>query len=327
MKRRKFLEILGLTSAGFLVHSQSKASKISLRSIAAEKPVVISTWNHGMAANKEAWKILNLGGNALDAVEKGVRVTESDPENHSVGLGGLPDSSGHVTLDACIMNHLNQCGSVACIQNIEHPISVARKVMEDTPHVLLVGKGAEEFAYSKGFQKTDLLTPKAKKIYEEWKKQQNQKKPIINHENHDTIGMLALDQYGDLSGACTTSGWAYKIPGRVGDSPIIGAGLFVDNEVGAACATGLGEAVIRIAGSHTVVELMRQGHSPEEACQLAVQRIIRKHSDLTGVQVGFIALNRKGEYGGYSVYNGFNYALHTTHKEELIDAHFDRKWD
>jgi len=289
-------------------------------------PIVISTWNHGMEANKAAWKILDAKGSALDAVEAGVRITESDSTNRTVGLGGRPDREGNVTLDACIMDHESRCGAVAYLQDIEHPISVARKVMEETPHVMIVGEGAREFALSNGFEKTKLLTPEAKAEWKEWKKSQSQKAPEINNENHDTIGTLAMDAEGNLSGACTTSGWAYKLPGRVGDSPIIGAGLFVDNEVGAACASGMGEAIIRIAGSHTVVELMRQGFTPQEACEIAVKRIQSKHKNLENLQVGFLAMNKAGEVGAYSVYAGFNYALKNKTDEKLIDAGYDLEW-
>ena len=294
----------------------------------ARKQVVISTWNHGLAANAEAWKVIEANGNSLDAVEKGVMVTEADLTNRSVGIGGRPDRDGHVTLDACIMDHKSRCGAVGCIEGIAHPISVARQVMDSTPHVMLVGEGAREFALDYGHAKIKTPIKEVKKEWKEWKKENKEvfKKPEINSENHDTIGMLALDAHGNLSGACTTSGWAYKLHGRVGDSPIIGAGLFVDNEIGAACATGLGEAVIRIAGSHTVVELMRQGFSPQQACEMAVDRIIKKHEDLTGLQVGFLALDKFGNHGAYSVYEGFNFALKTTRKEELVDAEFDRKW-
>lgn len=289
------------------------------------KPIVVSTWNHGLDANKAAWTILESGGSALDAVEKGVRVTESDPENSSVGLGGLPDRDGYVTLDACIMDHLSNCGAVAYLQHIENPISVARKVMEDTPHVMLAGDGALEFALEKGFKKTNLLTEKSKEAWEKWLTESHYK-PIINSENHDTIGMLALDEAGNLAGACTTSGMAYKLHGRVGDSPIIGAGLFVDNEIGAACATGVGEAVIRTAGSAIVVELMRHGKSPQEACEEAVARIMSKHSDLTNMQVGFIALDKNGNVGCHSVYAGFNIALRDKSREEMVDAKYEKEW-
>jgi len=333
MKRRNFIKAASLTGAGVLLSRCIGATDPIIseepyneQPIIKNKPVIISTWNHGIAANKAAWEKLESGGSALDAVEAGVRVTESDASNRSVGLGGLPDRDGNVTLDACIMNHESECGAVAYLQNIENPISVARKVMEDTPHVMLVGNGAFEYAIEKGFEKKNLLTPEAEETWLKWKESEDLKKPEINSENHDTIGLLAMDKDGNLSGACTTSGWAYKLPGRVGDSPIIGAGLFVDNEIGDACATGMGEAVIRIAGSHTVVELMRHGHSPEEACKLAVERIQKKHKDITGLQVGFIAMNKNGEVGGYSVYAGFNYALKDNANDKMVEAQYDLEW-
>lgn len=327
--RRKFLKLTALGTAAVIsnpiIASENIEKKNKSKSSKITKPIVISTWNHGVAANAASWKILSKGGTALDAVEAGVRITESDASNMSVGLGGLPDRDGFVTLDACIMDENNNCGAVAFIQDIENPISVARKVMEDTPHIMLAGEGARQFAFEKGFKKTNLLTPKAKEEWEKWKKK-SKYQPIINSENHDTIGLLALDSNGNLSGACTTSGMAYKIHGRVGDSPIIGAGLFVDNEIGAACATGMGEAVIRVAGSAIVVELMRNGKSPYEACKEAVDRVIKKHKDLTNLQVGFLALNKNGEIGGYSVYAGFNYAVQTKTQNELIDANYNREW-
>ncbi|VAW22976.1 N4-(beta-N-acetylglucosaminyl)-L-asparaginase, putative [hydrothermal vent metagenome] len=326
--RRNFIKLTALGSVAVLTSSCSTSEKElkekTNTSKKVVKPIVISTWNHGMQANKASWDILSNGGTALDAVEAGVRVTESDPNNSSVGLGGLPDRDGFVTLDACIMNHENECGAVAFLQDIENPISVARKVMEDTQHVMLVGEGAKQFALKKGFEETNLLTKNSKVAWEKWKERSNYQ-PTINSENHDTIGLLALDEIGNLSGACTTSGMAYKLHGRVGDSPIIGAGLFVDNEVGAACATGMGEAVIRIAGSAIVVELMRNGMSPYEACKEAVNRVVKKHKDLTNLQVGFLALNKLGEHGGYSVYSGFNYAVHTKSQNEMIDTKFNRK--
>lgn len=326
--RRNFLKISALGTAGLFAHSCNISTKEKLNkenNKKVTKPIVIATWNHGLAANEAAWKILSNNGSALDAVEAGVRVTESDPNNTSVGLGGLPDREGVVTLDACIMDHNSNCGAVAFLQDIENPISVARKVMEETPHVFLVGAGAKQFALEKGFKETNLLTENSKKAWEKWK-EQSKYNPVINSENHDTIGMLALDKDGNLSGACTTSGMAYKLHGRVGDSPIISAGLFVDNEVGAACATGVGEAIIRIAGSAIVVELMRNGMSPNEACKEAVNRIIKKHKDVSNMQVGFIALNNYGEAGGYSVYSGFNYALHTNESNQMIDTEFNRSW-
>lgn len=277
---------------------------------AVEKSVVVSTWRFGLAANEEAWKVLSNGGRALDAVETGIRVTEADERNGTVGIGGAPDEAGVVTLDACIMNEHGDAGSVAAVQNILHPVTLARKVMEETRHVMLVGEGAEQFAYEQGMAKTDLLTPKSLERWAKWReKNERGGKAEINVENHDTIGMLALDENGNLSGACSTSGAAFKMHGRVGDSPLIGAGLYVDNEVGAACATGWGEAVIRVAGSHLVVELMRQGHSPTEACRLAIERLISKNPDYAQIQVSFLALNKQGEHGAWSIKKGFSYAV------------------
>ncbi|MGZ4038622.1 MAG: isoaspartyl peptidase/L-asparaginase family protein, partial [Bacteroidia bacterium] len=277
-------------------------------------------WNHGLAANEAAWKILAANGTALDAVEKGVMVTEDDITNLSVGLSGLPDRDGHVTLDASIMDENGRCGGVAFLERIKHPISVARLVMEKTPHVLMVGEGAQKFALDNGFKlEPAKLSPEADKAYKEWLKK-SEYKPVINVENHDTIGMIAIDAKGNLSGSCTTSGLAYKMHGRVGDSPIIGAGMYVDNEVGAACATGLGETVLRICGSYLVVELMRQGASPEEACKKAVERLVKKNPDYRNAQVGFLALNKNGEPGAYSLQKGFNYAMADNSGNKLIDA-------
>ena len=302
--RRQFLK-LGIASAvagaGHFDPGQIKSPSM---------PIIISTWDHGVEANVAAWRILVRGGTALDAVETGVRVTEADPSSRTVGLGGRPDAEGHVTLDACIMDGTGRCGAVAFLQHIVHPISVARKVMEETPHVMLAGAGALEFALEQGFERENLLTPESEVEWRTWLEENGRTAPpAINVENHDTIGALALDLHGNLSGACTTSGAQYKLHGRVGDSPIIGAGLFVDNEVGAACATGWGEAVIRIAGSHLVVELMRQGREPEEACRVAVERVVQKNPDVENLQVGFLALDRTGRFGAYAVEAGFEYAV------------------
>lgn len=329
MKRRDFLKSSILAGTGSMVLARDPLMKNSALLRATEfEPIVLSTWNHGLDANAIAWKEIKQGKNAIDAVELGLRNTESELNNRSVGIGGRPDRLGHVTLDACIMDHENNCGSVAFLEGIDHPISVARAVMEKTQHVMLVGKGAYKFAIEQGFNKIKTPLKEVQKEYIAWKKENKAllKKPTINHENHDTIGMIALDNNGNLSGGCTTSGWAYKMHGRVGDSPIIGAGLFVDNEVGACTATGLGEAIIRIAGSHTVVELMRHGLHPQEACEEAVKRIVQKHKNLDNLQCAFIALNKKGEVGAHSVYNGFNYALQNSNRKELIDATFDRNW-
>jgi len=260
----------------------------------------------------------------LDAVEAGVKIPEADPKERSVGYGGRPDRDGRVTLDACIMDDFSNIGSVACLEHIVHPISVARAVMEKTPHVMLVGDGALDFALSQGFKKENLLIKESEDEWKEWLKK-SEYKPKVNIENHDTIGMVAMDMNGNLSGACTTSGMAFKMHGRVGDSPIIGAGLFVDNEVGAATATGHGEEVIRIAGCHTVVELMRQGFSPEESCKKAVERIIlsakNRNKPLSEIQIGFIAINKKGEHGAYCLQKGFNYAVYSPEiNNQLLDS-------
>ncbi|MFT4196508.1 MAG: N(4)-(beta-N-acetylglucosaminyl)-L-asparaginase [Pseudoxanthomonas sp.] len=288
---------------------------------AGVRPRVVSTWDFGIAANQAAWQVLAAGGHALDAVERGVQVPESDLRNHSVGKGGYPDRNGIVTLDASIMDERGNCGAVAALERIAHPISVARAVMEKTPHVLLAGAGALQFAREQDFPEDDLLTPEAEQAWHEWL-QHAHYSPRANSEvrdydklpggadNHDTIGMLALDAQGRLCGACTTSGMAWKLHGRVGDSPIIGAGLYVDGEVGGATSTGVGEEVIRNAGSFLVVELMRQGRDPQDACREAVERIARKRPDAAKtLQVGFLALDRDGRYSGYALQPGFNYAV------------------
>lgn len=312
MSRRNFLKIFGITAVVGISKnafgSNSESSESISFSAGNVKPVVISTWNHGLAANAEAWIVLKNGGKSIDAVEKGVMVSESDPNNLTVGLGGIPDRDGNVTLDACIMDENGRAGSVAFLQHIENPIAVARLVMEKTPHVMLVGEGALRFALENGFKKTNLLTAEAKRRWEAWKKTSKYETPV-NVENHDTIGMLALDKDGNLSGACTTSGLGFKMYGRVGDSPIIGAGLFIDNEIGGAVATGVGELVMRTCGSFLVVENMRRGMSPEKACKAAVDRIIAKHASVNDMQVGFLALRKDGKYGGYSIREGFDYAL------------------
>jgi N4-(beta-N-acetylglucosaminyl)-L-asparaginase len=293
---------------------------VSSGQTAAGKPIVISTWNFGLQANEPAWKILSAGGRALDAVEAGARVPEADPRNTTVGLGGAPDREGIVTLDACIMDENGGCGSVVFLEDIMHPISVARMVMEKTPHVMLAGEGAKQFALANGFKKDKLLTPESEKAWKNWLKE-SKYKPVVNIENHDTIGILAMDQAGNLSGGCTTSGMAYKMRGRIGDSPIIGAGLYVDNEVGAATATGVGEEVIRVVGSHLVVELMRQGYAPQDACKEAVERIVRKNAARSKeIQVGFIALSKAGTFGAYCLQPGFNFAVYNQDGNNLIDS-------
>src|SRR5687767_3393378 len=339
--RRKFLHTSFLSSLGIATGKQTFANGNVWIGNIFNKPIVISTWDAGLQANKGAWEILGKGGKALDAVEKGVMITEAS-QNCCVGLGGNPDRDGYVTLDACIMDENFNCGSVAFLERIKHPVSVARRVMEKTPHVMLVGNGAQQFAVSEGFPlEEQKLSPDAQKAYDNWLKKSEYKPPVINIENkqgqgpfapsklengnwnHDTIGMVAMDSKGNLSGSCTTSGAGFKMRGRLGDSPIIGAGLFVDNEVGACTATGQGEDVIRVAGSHAVIELMRQGLSPEAACKKIIERIVKiKGEKAKDIQVAFLALNKKGQHGAYAIHKGFKYAIKTKDMETLITAKY-----
>ena len=283
-------------------------------------PILLSTWNN-RKANEAGWEVLKNKGRALDAVEAAARVPEADPSDTSVGYGGLPDRDGHVTLDACIMDEKGRAGSVTFLENVMHAVSVARAVMEKTPHVMMSGEGALQFALANGFKKENLLTDNARQKWEEWKKE-SKYQPVINIERHDTIGVVAMDAQNNLSGACTTSGLAFKMRGRVGDSPVIGAGLFVDNEVGAVCATGLGETVLRSLSAFLVIELMRQGQSPQKACEEAIHRLIKKNPNYNEYQVGILALNRKGEYGAFSVQTGFNYTLSVDGKTNVYEAAF-----
>ncbi len=320
-QRRKFIKQSILGSALFLPGvAASCAQTKDKKALAGEKPLILSTWNHGIPANADAWAKLKDTGSMLDAVEAGVRNTELDMENLSVGLQGLPDREGITTLDASIMTGDGACGSVAFVRQIKHPISLARAVMEKTPHVMLAGEGARQFAIAQGFPlEEEKLSPNAQVEYDKWKIT-SQYKPIINIENHDTIGMIGIDAQGKMAGSCTTSGLAYKMHGRVGDSPIIGAGLYVDDEVGAATATGLGESIIRICGSFLIVELMRQGRSPQEACEEAVKRLVAKNKNIKDIQAGFLAINTDGEVGAYAVHPGFNFAQATESGNVLMDA-------
>ena len=320
--RRQFLQTsallgaLGTTAPGLLA---SPAAPNGAR--------VASTWDFGVGANQAAWKVLAAGGSALDAVEAGARWAESELCNSTVGHCGNPDRDGVLSLDASIMSGDGRCGSVAAIVDILHPISVARAVMEKTPHVMLVGEGAQQFAIQQGHERQKLLTPSAEKAWREWLKTEHYA-PQINAErrgipgdkdNHDTLGMIAIDGKGEMAGACTTSGMAFKMHGRVGDSPIIGAGLYVDNEVGAATASGMGEEMMRNAASFLVVELMRQGRSPAEACREAIQRVVRKRPEASRtLQVCFLAMNRNGEVGAYALHRCFVYAVCDTSKQDAL---------
>ena len=342
INRRNFLHLSAL-AAPLLASKKSFANRFN----ETTKPIVVSTWDSGMAVNAEAWKILSVNGKSLDAVEAGARQIE-DEINCCVGLGGFPDRDGIVTLDSCIMDEHSNCGAVAGLERIKHPVSVARKVMEKTPHVILVGAGAQQFAVENGFNlESRELSDSAKKAYAEWLKK-TEYKPVINIENqpngqvgkktngpfapaffddgspnHDTMGLVAMDSNGDLSGAVTTSGMAFKLHGRVGDSPIIGAGLFVDNEVGAATSSGVGEEVIRICGTHLVVEFMRQGYSPEKACRKAVERIVKRDKEKAKkLQVGFLAVNKKGEYGAYAIQKGFVFSVKSNNENQIHQSKY-----
>ncbi len=326
LNRRKFLEnaatlgIIGILPSKFVQGNP----KPFLANTSNNSPVIISTWSHGMEANTESLRVLNEGGSVVDAVEKGVMIPEADPENNSVGLGGFPDRDGKVTLDASIMGPDGDAGAVSFLEEIVHPISVARKVMDETPHVMLSGSGALQFAVENGFERQNLLTPKMQKAWKKWARKEKYE-PQINWEEkpnefHDTIGLLAIDKNGQMAGACTTSGLGGKIRGRVGDSPIIGAGLFVDNEVGAATVTGMGELVMKTLGSFLVVEFMRNGSSPQIACEKAAKRIVEKVPDSEKYQIGFIALSKNGEIGAYSLQSGFNYAFNINGLNHMIYA-------
>ncbi|WP_242108120.1 N(4)-(beta-N-acetylglucosaminyl)-L-asparaginase [Luteimonas aquatica] len=326
--RRDFLHT-SLFAAGALALPGAAGAAKPARPVAR----VVSTWDFGVGANAAAWKTLGAGGSALDAVEAGARWAEADLCNPTVGHCGYPDRDGVLTLDASIMDGDGRCGAVAALEDIAHPVSVARAVMEKTPHVMLVGQGAQQFAVAQGFEKRPLLTDAARKAWREWLKT-SEYKPVINAErvlpgeaaakpgdrrNHDTLGILAIDGAGRLAGACTTSGMAWKLRGRVGDSPIVGAGLYVDNEVGAATASGVGEEMIRNAASFLVVELMRQGRSPADACREAIERVVRKRPEASKrLQVCFLALNKQGEVGAFALHRGFVYAVCDAGKQDAL---------
>ena len=334
MKRREFIKKGAVAGVGTYA-----ASKFGLPNLTPQRggkvsaPVVISTWNFGLRANETAWKMLSDGSNSLDAVEKSIWVVEDDPTITSIGYGGLPDETMKVTLDAAIMDWRMNCGSVGCIEKIKNPVSVARKVMERTNHVMLSGKGAYEFALAHGFKPVDLLTDESRETWLNWKENMsNQDNWVGPHDmndlmdNHDTIGLLAMDKKGRLSGGTSTSGMAWKIHGRIGDSPIIGVGLYVDGKVGAATSTGVGEANMRIVGSFLVVESMKNGQSPQEACETAIKRAIEVHSkqikaDKT-FQLAYIALDKRGDVGGAAIRKGFQFAVYKDGVNKLHDAKF-----
>lgn len=325
MDRRSFLQLpLAGIPLALLNNSQAQTREIvSSRRFAL--PAIVSTWDAGTTANNAGWPILRERGRVLDAVEAAGRASEDEP-SCCVGLAAWPDRDGHVTLDSCIMDGNGDIGAVSFLERIKHPVSVARKVMETTPHVLISGEGAQKFAVANGFPLEDgKLSPDAEREWKKWL-EKSKYKPEANIENkrayaapyffddgtpnHDTIGTIAVDYSGKLAGMVTTSGLAFKMRGRVGDSPIIGAGLFVDNEVGAATSSGVGEEVIRICGTHTVIEQMRFGRTPEQACREAIRRIVKRDpAKVKDIQVGFLALSKNGDVGAFSIAKGFTYTV------------------
>jgi N4-(beta-N-acetylglucosaminyl)-L-asparaginase len=329
MDRRKFIQTASIAGSSIAILDHNTLLGVDKRSelptaTQVRNPCVLSTWDFKLPVNETAYGILKHGGNLLDAIEASINLVEADPNITSVGRGGYPDRDGRVTLDACIMDEHGNAGSVACIEHIVHPISVARRVMEKTPHVLLVGDGAMHFAVEQGFEKEELLTDRARAAYQEWLKGSDYKPPV-DEKNHDTIGLLAMDSVGNIAGGCSTSGLAWKIHGRVGDSPLIGDGLYVDNEIGAATSTGLGEACIKVAGSFLVVESMRSGKSPMDACRIAVERVISKqpkYKEVKDFLVGFVAMNKQGEVGALSYRKGLQYSLCKDGVDKVVDAEY-----
>lgn len=315
MTRREFLRtgsssVVCLTLAPQWV--QGAGNSQPMPNSTSRRPIFVSTWPFGKPSNEAALQALTRGASMLDAVEQGIQVAESDPGNSSVGMAGIPNAAGIVQLDACIMSGPgHRAGSVAALEGIAHPISVARRVMEKTPHVMLVGAGAREFALKEGFPSVPAVSPQQKAAWEKWKADQEAKqaKAGKNPKNHDTIALVGLGPDGHLYGGCSTSGWGYKLPGRVGDSPIIGGGLYLDDEVGAAGATGLGENVMRYCGSYQVVEFMRQGMKPEQACLEVIRRIAKIDPKGFDLSINFIALNKAGEFGAAGTGQGFQYSV------------------
>jgi N4-(beta-N-acetylglucosaminyl)-L-asparaginase len=304
ISRRKFIQTAALAT-GTLALAQSARAGKDLSMSTADRPLFVSTWPFGKAANERALEVFQAGGSVLDAVEQGIHVPEADPDNASVGLGGIPNAAGVVQLDACIMDGEDQrAGSVAAIEGILHPISVARRVMDDTKHVMLAGEGARQFALEQGFESVDLLTEQQRQNWVKWQEKEHKA------DNHDTIALLGLDGEGHIAGGCSTSGWGYKLPGRVGDSPIIGSGLYVDGRVGAAGATGLGENVMRYCASFLVVEYMRQGLHPQEACIETIRRVAQADPrPVEDLSINFVALDKKGRFGAAGTGQGFEYAV------------------
>lgn len=297
------------------------------------EPIILSTWSFGQRANAAAWPALTAGGRALDAVERACVAAEDDPSVDSVGRGGLPDASGRVSLDGCVMLSPARCGSVCFVRRFNHPVSIARAVMEHTPHVMLAGDGAEAFAASRGSSPVELLTEEARLKWEQMRMEaardprlQQRVTAPANREDaayepsHDTIGVLALDQSGTLAGACSTSGLAMKMPGRVGDSPIIGHGLYVHPRHGAVVATGHGELVMGACLSFLAVELLRRGVAPDEALRQCMIRLHESYALQEHHQVGMIALTPLGQWAHASLRSGYRTAIRCEGRDELVES-------
>ena len=334
-KRRTFLKTAATAGAGAVLAERFANLKLNAAAAIAAKPIVISSAN-GLKATAKAMELIKQGKDAIEAVVAGVSLVEADPKDNSVGYGGLPNEEGVVELDASVMHGpTGRGGAVAALRNIMHPSQVARTVMDRTDHVLLVGEGALKFAKAHGFKEQDLLTDESRAAWLKWKEHlSNEDDWLPAHDvNTKGIGMIqkamerhwgtincsAIDLAGNLSSCTTTSGLSFKIPGRVGDSPILGAGLYVDNEVGAAGSTGRGEANLLACSSVLVVEFMSQGKSPEEACLSACERIVRQtkmkrlldDDGRPNFDVRFYALNKRGEFGSASIWSGGNFAVNT----------------
>ena len=344
MKRRDFIKSATFAGAATLLgEGLTGVGQASARTKAAIKPVVISSQN-GLKATPRAMQMIKDGSDALDAVISAVNIVEDDPNDMSVGYGGLPNEEGVVELDSSVMHGpTGRGGAVASIRNIKNPSKVARLVMERTDHVLIVGEGALRFAKAHGFKEEDLLTKESREAWLKWKESMSTEDDWLPPHNLEslnigeglksalrttgTINCNGLDLQGNISGVTTTSGLSWKIPGRVGDSPILGAGLYVDNEVGAAGSTGRGEANLLACSSVMIVEYMRQGKSPEQACLMACERIAKQTKmkrllDDKGrpkFNVNFYAINKKGEYGGAAIWSGPKFAVNTGEPESRLE--------
>lgn len=288
--------------------STRRESRSSSRLPPPPSLLIVATWPFGRIAVRAGWKAWRAGGTLLDAVERGARAVEDAPGVDSVGTGGLPNREGVVELDACIMDGRTKgFGSVAGLRRIANPVSVARRVMERTPHLMLVGEGAFRFARAQGFPPASLLTPSARRAWLRWRRSAR----ATGRDWHDTVGVLAADLRGHFAGSCSTSGMPWKLPGRVGDSPLIGNGLYVDDAVGAAAATGVGEEIMRAGGTQVVIEAMRRGASAMEACREIARRVAeRSRRDPHQPGAGFLAIDRSGRVGACGVHRGyFRYAV------------------